>query len=360
MWLFEKRGFISVVAYDPKKDRNKSSKFPQIAKKAGTHLLVRARIKEDLEMLKSVLPTLHIETDPSADYSFRCVIPRSKFKKFLAEAVDGITYDSHFKEVAREHSKGSSGRYSAMMKVWGNMADLQPYSPYGGYFRGPEGKSSASTKSNDGWWTTGKSGMATPKASPAKVEEFPPPTLDDWFDDYARGFAKDDDYRRGLGPETGFSVGDEVVGWFGQGEVINVESREDKPDMVKVKYDKKGKEVEAVYVSTYLVPVTEVPENDDLMTLDETREYLTNNPDLSQIDTGLLGLVDDDGFELVTRLQEKHGVDSTVTVEQVIEVYDEVAWERASDSEKISMASEGTVPEKFVHEATNLFSHKDS
>jgi hypothetical protein len=206
MWLFEKRGFHSLVAYDPKQDRSKDSKFRTIAKRRGTHLLVRARIKEDFDWLKPYVPDLVVETDASADYAYRAVISRRAYKKALCAAIDAIDYDSHFKEAARDNSPKAKGRYEAMMSVWTAMSKLQAIAPWSGL---------ASTRSR------GQSAFAR--------DDFA--AFD--FDKYADDFDDDDDefsdeeaatYRRGHGPKHGLSKGEQVLGYKGLGEVVAVDS----------------------------------------------------------------------------------------------------------------------------------------
>lgn len=130
MWTLTKAGFTSAVAYDPAKDRDKTSPFPAIAKKAGTHILVRARVKEHLEPLKSVCPNLVIHEDSWADYKWRAVITRGQFKKYLMQQVDEIDYDSHFKEALRDAQPKhlSAKMYSAAMTTWTAFANLQGWS----------------------------------------------------------------------------------------------------------------------------------------------------------------------------------------------------------------------------------------
>jgi hypothetical protein len=131
MWNITQHGFTSTVAYDPKQDRNPRSEFRNIARQAGTHLLVRARLEADLYPLKQVCPNLHIEVDPQADYSFRCVVSREQMKRYMCLEVDQIDYDSHFKEAFRDSAPQGTARYPALMSIWSAMAKFQPYSPYG-------------------------------------------------------------------------------------------------------------------------------------------------------------------------------------------------------------------------------------
>lgn len=127
MWIFTKRAFLSVVAYDPKKDLEKDSPFKKIAKNNKTHVLVRARVLEDIEDLKLVLPSVKIVDDIVADYKYRSVISRKIWDKYLLLASSEIDYDSHFKEVVRANATQPQKRYSAMMSVWSAMIQLQPF-----------------------------------------------------------------------------------------------------------------------------------------------------------------------------------------------------------------------------------------
>jgi len=131
MWIFTRGGFYSVVEYDPKKDPNKKSFAHSLVKKRGSHVLVRTRVKEDLDDLDRVIKNLHIEDDGSADYRFRAVIPRKKWIKYLEVCAKEIDYDSHFKEVVRSSATQPAARYQAMMNVWSAMSALQPTVPYG-------------------------------------------------------------------------------------------------------------------------------------------------------------------------------------------------------------------------------------
>jgi hypothetical protein len=167
MWVFTRKGFYSVVAYDPKQDKETKSPFKKIAKSKFTHVLVRARVKEDLEDLRKVVPNVKVVDDVIADYKYRAVISRRQWKKFLDLAVDDIDYDSHFKEVMRAGDKHQpQARYEAVSKVWSAMIQLQPVgawassgtTPTGGWGYGSGvttfGKSEKSAYSNvdlDAW-----------------------------------------------------------------------------------------------------------------------------------------------------------------------------------------------------------------
>lgn len=138
MWAFTKRAFMSAVVYDPTKDRSKDPYFRSLTRKFGTHILVRARVKEDLEDLRPACKNLHIATESIADYKFRTVISRRQWKKYLNRAVDEMDYDSHFKEVVERNSFPESlrtARHSAMMSCWTAMNSLT-YKSGSGYSSG--------------------------------------------------------------------------------------------------------------------------------------------------------------------------------------------------------------------------------
>lgn len=397
MWLFEQHGFMSVVAYDPSKDRNKASQFSTIAQQAGTHLLVRARIKEDLDVLKTVLPTLVVEEDPNADYSFRCVIPRAKFKEFLVKAVDDIDYDSHFKEVASANSPKVEGRHSAMMKCWSAMIELQPIKPWGGYSGGYYSGGYGGLWDGDYGWSgggsgskstaPGKSGSKAGKKSSGKAGSpgiatgstatyGKEGTADDkrgyeTVEDFKQAFLDGElvDFRLGEGPRTGFKVGDEVEGYFGPyGKVLDVQSRPEGVDKVQVKVQKGNVTTTGWYMSNFLMPMglpdpSSVEEDIGLYeTMDDMYSWLMEHerkPD--HFPPERIGRLDEECWEFLTRIQEHLGQDETiVSVEDMNRIYDEVRWEKADTETRLTLIADDKVPEKHKDEALRLpiFSEK--
>lgn len=366
MWLFEKRGFVSVVAYDPAKDRNTKSQFRKIAKKSGTHLLVRARIEADLDFIKAVVPSLLVETDKAADYSFRAVVTRKQFKTVMAKSVDDIDYDSHFKEAARDASPKAQGRYSAMMDVWSIMAKLQPFSPYGG-----------SSFSSGSLWG-GKS--STTKAAPVSTTKAVPvgggaKDMETFLDAYVKS-GGEVTYHLGSGPRTGFKVDDRVTGYSGPGKVVQVGPSKSGggAESVRVALDKG---TTATFVSNFLMPenLPELPEDDgeDVPSGEYDMDYMHQfllkftkpgeNP-ASLLDypkDGQPGVsrLDDDAFELLTRVQEhiEDGEDFDADVLDVF--YDEILWEFSSNKERLSIWSDlACVPAKYEQDAVKLFSEQ--
>lgn len=344
MWLFTSTGFVSVVAYDPAKDKTPNSSFKKIAKSKDSHLLVRARVKEDLNQLKSVVPNLVVETDEGADYSFRAVVSRKKYKEFIAKSVDTITYDSHFKEAADAASTGASGRHAAMMSVWSAMAKLQPTAPYSGWSSGAShwggGKSSP---------TSGSTWSAKRKASAQGYED---------MDDFWAHYTNADLSIPGSGPRKGFVEGEKVSTSVGPGVVKSVSPA--KPgslsdvDLVQVILTE-GNRV-ATFASNFLFPAdaffedeAEV-EGEAVLELEDMKVWLFDHDVDTYPDTDL-NLLDDEAFELLTRAQEKFtaGRLSEADVERIA---DEIQWETASEVDKVAWAkSDREVPERYVSEA---------
>src|SRR5918996_4129473 len=92
MWLATQNGFYSVVAYDPNKD-------PVVGPKpsAGTHLLVRARARGDLEALRQSISDLAVREDPMADYRYRAVVSRADWDRAMVAEAAMVDYTSDFK-----------------------------------------------------------------------------------------------------------------------------------------------------------------------------------------------------------------------------------------------------------------------
>jgi hypothetical protein len=365
MWTFTQRGFVSVVAYDPTKDKKSDSPFPKIAKQAGTHLLVRARIKADLDQLKRVVPSLVIDTDASADYAYRAVITRGQYKKFICEEVDQIDYDSHFKEAARDNSPKAEGRYSAMMSVWSAMARLQEIRPWSGGNRGwtsTYGKGKNESTSGNPILTDFEQSLwddlvNEEAASTAAPEPKGAPTVEDFLADpgYYGGASA---WRGGRGPRTGYKAGDVVWGYAGRSVVSEVTQRKGKSDVVKVKTPSKvnkGSETTGSYVSNYLVPDLtdwlqgEGRANGDI-DLDKAYDLILNERS-AKVDTEVLTRLDDNAFELVTRMQERSDTYSSTLLD---EIYSEIRWEIADGDEKRKIASEGVVPTKYEAEGIRI------
>lgn len=188
MWVHTDLGFMSVVEYDPKKDPSRTAatkqgkkKYPHVSKR-GSHVLVRARVKADLDDLKAYFPKLVVETDGAADYRFRAVLPKKVFAEFMSSKVMAINYDSHFKEVVEDRLGAAQGkaegklRHSKLMSIWSTMAALQPYGAYGVHdpsrpkYTAPSSSSSWSGGSSK-YQTKGKYGTTYAEALGGDLED---------------------------------------------------------------------------------------------------------------------------------------------------------------------------------------------
>lgn len=112
MWLFTTKGFFSVVTADGE----------------GDNLMIRARVRGDLENLKREHePGLKILDSAGTDYRYRAIIERRVFLNILVELGDEITYRNFKDEVKAQQGKK---RYKAYTQVWSVMVGLQPFRPW--------------------------------------------------------------------------------------------------------------------------------------------------------------------------------------------------------------------------------------
>ena len=162
MWNFTVDGFTSVVEYDPPATHWKDGKqvtfddgiinnlpadyAPATKDDLSTHVLVRARIKEDLDALKTYDPDAIQTEDQRADYQYRLVMRRTAYATYMYDKVMTLDYNSHVKEtIDRRAPKVAGGRYQALSKIWSACAQWQPNTPwgntvsYGGYGPGANG-----------------------------------------------------------------------------------------------------------------------------------------------------------------------------------------------------------------------------
>jgi len=117
MWVMTQDGFYSVVQYVPRMDE------PKRRKNAEDSLLVRARVREDLEALGKYVPRLTIRRDDSADYMFRTIMTREEWTTCLASVVQEIDY-TNFKN--RVGARQGAERSSVYHRVWRALLSLQP------------------------------------------------------------------------------------------------------------------------------------------------------------------------------------------------------------------------------------------
>lgn len=102
MWVIVNDAFVSVVA-----DRD------------SKRLLVRARMKGDIEAAFQGHALDVIHTPTGADYAYRAFVSRADMKAMLRKQVDRIVYDN-FKD-----SVESKERHDVYLQMWGIMKRWQ-------------------------------------------------------------------------------------------------------------------------------------------------------------------------------------------------------------------------------------------
>lgn len=352
-WIFEKKGFVSVVAYDPKKDDNKNSPFKKFAKSKNTHLLVRARIKDDLNSLKEVVPSLVIDKDPSADYAYRAVVSRTQFKKYLNKVTNEITYDSHFKEACRDTAPPVKDRYSALMSTWGIWSKLQDVPPYsGGYYSSGGGMSQPYVSPY---------GSDSNKAARESYEALPA-------------------FKQGKAEGTGFEPGMDVTGYFGHGVVKSVAPYAQDVDLVTVEYTStEGVSLTGQFLGSYLYKGIYVePEPETEPEVLEAEPVDTDEPvgmaalyDLLTAttvnavmdDNALLWALDDRAYAFIEALDNifyEPTENGCVPKAVLDKVYSEVRWETADNEERAQMiADDEDLPEDALGWVLEEMAHRD-
>lgn len=106
MWVITTRGFYSVVRDDDDHDM----------------LLVRARVREDLERLRDLLPDLEPWHDLAADYAWRARVQRAEWAYALGAMAGEIDYRNFKDAVGERQGRARAGVYG---RVWGVLYGLQ-------------------------------------------------------------------------------------------------------------------------------------------------------------------------------------------------------------------------------------------
>ena len=106
MWVLTPRGFYSVVA-----DRDDDA-----------FLLVRARVRADLDHLRDLLPDLRPWHDPDADYAWRARVERREWAFALGMMAGEIDYPNFKNAVAERQGSARARLYG---RVWGVLLELQ-------------------------------------------------------------------------------------------------------------------------------------------------------------------------------------------------------------------------------------------
>jgi len=106
MWVLTPRGFFSVV-----QDRGDANR-----------LLVRTRVRTDLEALRDVLPGLEPTGYEGADYPWRAWVDRGDWARVLEAMCEEINY-SNFKNTVADRQGGS--RAAIYRHVWTTLHRLE-------------------------------------------------------------------------------------------------------------------------------------------------------------------------------------------------------------------------------------------
>jgi len=109
VWVFSKTGFVSIVKH----------------KYIPGSLMIRARVKEDLEnfvaILDEVTGSKHaVKETPDGDYAFRTTATKEAVTQALTRQINDLDY-ANFKNAVH----GDRDRDSAYMSVWSAMNGLQ-------------------------------------------------------------------------------------------------------------------------------------------------------------------------------------------------------------------------------------------
>ncbi len=106
MWLLAPRGFFSIVSDGTDPDR----------------VLVRTRVRSDLEALEDLLPDLGITHDASRDYAFRARVLNADWNRAASALAEEIDYGNFKDTVAGRQGYERARLYGA---VWSVLRGLQ-------------------------------------------------------------------------------------------------------------------------------------------------------------------------------------------------------------------------------------------
>lgn len=101
MWLFGIDGFYSVVQHKAHRDT----------------LLIRSRVRKDLERLRKYIPALRVFNDRqgACDYKYRAFVEKDVFAKAILAMVQDINYPN-FKDCVKERL--GQDRSNLYMQIW--------------------------------------------------------------------------------------------------------------------------------------------------------------------------------------------------------------------------------------------------
>jgi len=120
MWLFTRYGFFS-IASAMNDDGHSCTPDPDT-------VMVRARQKRHIENLNKRFPQLTeflINTEATADYRYRIIVPKSIWSNVVLELVNEQVWSNFKGEVGRFLGQEFDDYEHALHRVWGVMRHLQ-------------------------------------------------------------------------------------------------------------------------------------------------------------------------------------------------------------------------------------------
>lgn len=104
MWILTTTGFYSIV--EKPWDRPKAT------------LTIRARVLDDLDLLRRQLPELgSVAEDPDADYRYRAQAPRAAVAKAMFRLAESLDYDNFKGAVAKTQGRARAHLYGEVWEV---------------------------------------------------------------------------------------------------------------------------------------------------------------------------------------------------------------------------------------------------
>ena len=101
MWIFTKRGFLSIVQHNSMPD----------------HFQVKSRVADPLEQL---WPDHEVEVIDWADYRFRITIPKNEVLAVLKDEIEDVLYTSF-----KNECEADEGYHYVLTRVWAIMYNYQ-------------------------------------------------------------------------------------------------------------------------------------------------------------------------------------------------------------------------------------------
>lgn len=86
-------------------------------------MLVRARVRKDLDALKPLIPGLRVSVTHDADYPYRALVTRKEWARALERLTAELDYDN-FKDAVKKRQ--GDQRASMYLRVWSVLQGLTP------------------------------------------------------------------------------------------------------------------------------------------------------------------------------------------------------------------------------------------